>query len=288
MSIIANTFLKYDAKGVREDLSNIITMISPETRPFMSNMTKSRSVTNTFFEWQTDDLGAAAANHHLEGDDLASFTAVTPTTRLGNFTQISRRDFIVSDTMSALDLAGRRAEVAYQISLAGKRLANDMEHNLCGLNHAAVAGNSTTARKTAPLAAFIKTNTSRGTGGANPTVSGGVVNAAATDGTQRSMSEGMLKTVLQGIFSNGGNPEFVMVGPHVKTVISVASAALLLSVIWHLLTALPQLLGRLTCISPTSDLYRLFPQPRAELATLTSSTQICAKWQRFAQFRPKS
>ena len=220
MSIIANTFLKYDAKGVREDLSNIITMISPETRPFMSNMTKNRSVTNTFFEWMTDDLGAAQANHHLEGDDLAAFTAVTPTTRLGNYTQISRKDFIVSDTMSALDLAGRRAEVAYQISLAGKRLANDMEHNLCGLNHAAVAGNSTTARKTAPLAAFIRTNTSRGTNGANPTVSGGVVNGAATDGTQRAMTEPMLKTVLQGIFSNGGSPQFVMVGPHVKTVIS--------------------------------------------------------------------
>ena len=53
MTIIANTFLKYNAIGVREDLSNIITMISPETRPFMSNMTKKRSVTNTFFEWQT-------------------------------------------------------------------------------------------------------------------------------------------------------------------------------------------------------------------------------------------
>lgn len=220
MTIIANTFLNYSAKGIREDLSNIITMISPETRPFMSNMTKKRSVTNTFFEWQTDDLGSAAANHHLEGDDLASFTAVTPTSRLGNYSQISRKDFIVSDTMSALDLAGRRAEVAYQISMAGKRLANDMEHNLCGLNHAANGGNATTARKTAPLAAFIRTNRSNGTNGAAPTVSGGVVNAGATDGTQRAMTEPMLKSVLQGVFTNGGSPRFVLVGPHVKTVIS--------------------------------------------------------------------
>ena len=220
MTIIANTFLNYSAVGIREDLSNIITMISPETRPFMSNMTKKRSVTNTFFEFQTDDLGAAAANHHLEGDDLAAFTAVTPTVRLGNYTQISRRDFIVSDTMGALDLAGRRASVAYQISMAGKRLANDMEHNLCGLNHAAVGGSSTQARKTAPLAAWLKTNTSRGTNGADPTVSGGVVNAAATDGTQRAMTEPMLKSVLQGIFTSGGSPRFVLVGPHVKTVIS--------------------------------------------------------------------
>jgi hypothetical protein len=220
MTIISNTFLNYDAKGIREDLSNIITNISPEDRPFMSNMTKKRSVTNTFFEWQVDSLAASQANHHLEGDDISSFQSVTPTSRLGNYTQISRKDFIISDTMNALDLAGRRSEVAYQISKAGRALANDQEHNLCGLNHAAAGGNSTTARKTAPLSAFIRTNTSRGTNGANPTVSGGVVNAGATDGTLRNMTEGFLKTVLQGVFTNGGSPRFVLVGPHVKTVIS--------------------------------------------------------------------
>ena len=87
MTIISNTFLRYDAKGIREDLSNIITMISPETRPFMSNMTKKRSVTNTFFEWQTDDLGAAGANHHLEGDDLASFTNISLRQLYSNLSQ---------------------------------------------------------------------------------------------------------------------------------------------------------------------------------------------------------
>jgi hypothetical protein len=34
------------------------------------------------------------------------------------------------------------------------------------------------------------------------------------------MTEGFLKTVLQGVFTNGGSPRFVLVGPHVKTVIS--------------------------------------------------------------------
>ena len=95
-----------------------------------------------------------------------------------------------------------------------------MEFNLCGVNQAAVAGNNTTARKTASLSAFIKTNTSRGTGGADPTVSSGVVNAAATDGTQRAITETLLKTVLQSVWSEGGEPKMAMVGPHVKTVIS--------------------------------------------------------------------
>lgn len=221
MSIIANTFTRYDSVGIREDLSNIIYSIDPTDRPFMSNMTKSRKVTNTFFEWQTQSLSSSSANHHIDGDDISSFTAVTPTVRLGNYTNISRKDFLIADNLNgAIDAAGRRAEVAYQISLKGKELANDQEHNLCGLNHAAVAGNNTTARKTATLSAFLRTNTSRGSGGANPTVSSGVVNAAATDGTQRAMTEAMLKTVLQGCWTNGGSPKFVMVGPHVKTVIS--------------------------------------------------------------------
>jgi hypothetical protein len=221
MSIIANTFTRYDSVGIREDLSNIIYNIDPTDRPFMSNMTKSRKVTNTFFEWQTQSLSSASSNHHIDGDDISSFTAVTPTVRLGNYTNISRKDFIIADNLNgAIDAAGRRAEVAYQMSLKGKELANDQEHNLCGLNHAAVAGNNTTARKTATLSAFLRTNTSRGSGGANPTVSSGVVNAAATDGTQRAMTEAHLKTVLQGCWTNGGAPKFVMVGPHVKTVIS--------------------------------------------------------------------
>ena len=53
MAIIANTFTRYSAIGIREDLSKIIYNISPETTPFVSNMSKRRSVKNTYFEWQT-------------------------------------------------------------------------------------------------------------------------------------------------------------------------------------------------------------------------------------------
>ena len=221
MAIVTNTFTKYSAVGIREDLANVIFNISPQTTPFVSNMTKRRKVTNTFFEWQTDSLAAAAANAQIDGDDLSSYTAVTATSRLGNYTQILRKDFIIADNLGgAMDLAGRRSEIAYQLAKKGDELKRDMEYNLCGVNQAAVAGNSSTARKTASLSAFIKTNTSRGTGGADPTVSSGVVNAAATDGTQRAITEALLKTVLQSVWTQGGEPKMAMVGPHVKTVIS--------------------------------------------------------------------
>ena len=84
MTIVANTFTRYDAKCIREDLANVIYHISPEETPFQSN-TARVNVKNTFFEWQTDALAAASTtNAALEGDDITSFAAVTPTSRLGN------------------------------------------------------------------------------------------------------------------------------------------------------------------------------------------------------------
>ena len=71
MAIIANTFTKYDAKGLREDLSSVIYNISPETTPLVSNMSKRRSVSNTLYEWQVDSLSSAAANANIDGDDLS-------------------------------------------------------------------------------------------------------------------------------------------------------------------------------------------------------------------------
>jgi len=221
MAIVTNTFTRYSAVGLREDLANVIFNISPQTTPFISNMTKKKTVKNTFFEWQTDSLASVALNANIDGDDLSSFAAVTPTVRLGNYTQIFRKDFIIADNLAgAIDEAGRRSSVAYELAKRGDELKRDMEHNLCGLSHAANGGSASVARKTAPLTSWLTSNTSNGSGGANPTLSGGVVNAAPTDGTQRAMTEAMLKSVVQSMYSNGGDPKFLMVGPHVKTVVS--------------------------------------------------------------------
>jgi hypothetical protein len=221
MAIVTNTFTRYSAVGLREDLANVIFNISPQTTPFISNMTKKKTVKNTFFEWQTDSLASVSLNANIDGDDLSSFAAVTPTVRLGNYTQIFRKDFIIADNLAgAIDEAGRRSSVAYELAKRGDELKRDMEHNLCGLSHAANGGSASVARKTAPLTSWLTSNTSNGSGGANPTLSGGVPNAAPTDGTQRAMTEAMLKSVVQSMYSNGGDPKFLMVGPHVKTVVS--------------------------------------------------------------------
>jgi len=114
MAIIANTFTSHSAVGIREDLANVIYDVSPEETPFMSNIGES-SVTNTLFEWQQDSLAAPdGANSQIDGDDVTAYTAVTPTQKIHNRTNISRKVFIIADNLEFVDEAGRASEIAYQ------------------------------------------------------------------------------------------------------------------------------------------------------------------------------
>ena len=217
MAIVANTFTSFSAKGIREELSDVINSISPETVPFQSNV-GSKSVSNTYFEWQTDALAAVDKTARIDGDDVASFDATAATTRVGNYTQILRRTVIVADNLESQDLAGRNSELSMQIAKRGKELKRDLEAVLCD-NNAQVAGNTTTARETGGLGAWIATNDIMGVAGspASPTGDG---TDARTDGTQRAFTESMLKSAMQLAFSSGGTPSILMVGPFNKTVVS--------------------------------------------------------------------
>ena len=210
MAIVTNTFTTFDAKGIREDLSNVITNIAPEETPYMSNIGR-ESVSNSLYEWQTDTLASAAANKQLEGDDVTSFDAVTATVRLQNYAQISRKTIILSATEETVNKAGRRSELAYQIAKRGAELKRDQEFTM--LNGAvAAAGNTTTARGTASLGAFVKTNVDMQTNGANPSYTT-LPNSARTDGNVRTFTETILKNVIQQTWAAGGMPKMLMVGP---------------------------------------------------------------------------
>ena len=210
MSIVSNTFTTYSAKGIREDLSNVITNIAPEETPFTSNIGR-ENITNTLFEWQTDTLDAAAANAQLEGDDVTSYDSVTATVRLTNYAQISRKTIILSNTEEVVNKAGRRSELAYQIAKRGSELKRDQEYVMLN-GGIAVAGNTTTARVTASLGAFVKTNYDMQTNGANPSYTT-LPNSARTDGNVRTFTETILKNVIQQVWTQGGTPKILMVGP---------------------------------------------------------------------------
>ena len=215
MAIVTNTFTSHDGVGIRESLADVIANISPEEVPFQSNV-GSENVANTYFEWQTDSLAATSTTGVIDGDDVSSFDSTSATTRVGNYTHIRRRTTIVADNFSALDTAGRNDELSYQIAKRGKELKRDIEAVLTA-NNAQVAGDSSTARETGGLGAWIASNASAGSGGALATGNG---TTARTDGTQRDFTETMLKDAMQQAFVSGGQPSILMVGPHNKTVVS--------------------------------------------------------------------
>lgn len=214
MAIQTNTFTQYTAVGKREDLADIISMISPTETPFTASASNGDSPSNVYFEWQVDSLAAVdTANSQLEGEDYnsAGLQAATLTSRIGNYVQISSKSCIISGTNERVKKAGRKSEMAYQMAKRAAELKRDIEA-ICLSNQAAVAGNSTTARKTGSLLAFLKTNTSEGATGADP-VWTTAPTAARTDGTQRNISEALIKTVMQLVFAAGGKPTTLMVGP---------------------------------------------------------------------------
>jgi hypothetical protein len=212
MAKVTNAFDTYTATADREQLSNVIYNISPGSTPFMSSIGKN-NIKNVVFDWQTETLPTATGAGQLEGFEL-SRAAATATTRVSNVAQISSRDATVTGSQQASDAAGKKSEMAHQLALMAKALKRDMETALCQKG-AKTTGAAATARLTGGFESWITSNASRGTNGA---AAGG--GAAPTDGTQRALTEALLKTVLQSCFSNGGEPSMAICGPVNKQKIS--------------------------------------------------------------------
>jgi Family of unknown function (DUF5309) len=209
------TYQTYTAIGQREDLSDVIYNISPTDTPIMSSIGKTKA-TAVYHEWQTDSLAAATvANAAVEGDDATDAT-LSPTVRVGNYTQIVQKTIKISGTLEAVDKAGRRSEKAYNLAKASAEIKRDME-TIISANQGRDAGTSSSARKLGALLSWIKTNTSKGTSGTDPTTIGV---STRSDGATRSFTEAILKDVIQKVYTAGGTPKVLMVGAYQKQVVS--------------------------------------------------------------------
>jgi hypothetical protein len=213
-------FRTYAAVGMREDLSDIIYNIAPTDTPFMSTIGKTKA-TAVYHEWQTDSLAAAAANAAVEGADASSAT-LSPTTRVGNRTQISQKTVAVTGTLQAVDKAGRKSELAYQLSKASSEIKRDMEFTLLNNTVQANGTAGSTARVLGGLQTWLSSNGDFGSGGS----AGSSGTTARTNGTNRTFTETELKTVIKEVFESGGSPKILMVTPaHKQTVSAFAGIA---------------------------------------------------------------
>lgn len=212
MAAPSNTTLSTVAVGNREQLSNIVSRITPEDTPIYSMIGKEK-VKGTHPEWEIDELRAPAENIQTEGDDY-SFSAITPPERVGNYTQILREGWIYSKTQEAVENAGNVEKFAEKKIKAGIEVRKDIELAIV-TNNASVGG---ATRETGGLPTWLTTNVSRNSGSNGGFNTGTGLTVAETTGTLRAFTKTLLDGVMASVYSNGGKCSKVVLSPYNKSV----------------------------------------------------------------------
>lgn len=213
MAAPTNTVLSTVAVGNREQLSDIVSRITPEDTPIYT-MAGKEKVKGTHPEWEIDTLRAPASNVQTEGDDY-TFDAVSQPARVGNYTQILRAGWVFSGTQEAVENAGNVVKAAEKKIKAGIEVRKDVELALVS-NSASVAG---AARVMGGLPSWLTSNVSRGATGANGGFSSGTgLTVAETTGTLRAFTKALLDTVAQAAYQSGANVSKAVMSPYNKSV----------------------------------------------------------------------
>lgn len=218
MAAPTGNYATYDQSSRREDLEDIVYDISPMDTYFFTNAARKKA-SNTLHDWQTDALDTpVATNAFSEGDDFSG-GAITATTKLRNYTQISRKDFVITDTANAVNTAGYKEELAYQTVRKLKALKRDIE-SAALQNKAASVGTSALARVQAGVETWINTgNHIKATGqtaATTPAPVAGIAATAPTDGSATAFIVADFQSALQQAWSMGGNVDVCLMGPALK------------------------------------------------------------------------
>ena len=199
------TYSTYDQVGKKEDVSDIISSISPFATPCQS-MFKNEKVTARTFSFLEDALAASGVNAAVEGADAAMISLTDATERTQN-TQIMVKGFQVSATADAVATYGRAKETALQLSKKLKEIKKDYEKAMVGVAQASVAGNATTARKMTSVINQISTTVDAGSNSTDP------------------LTEAKLLLAGQTAYDNGSDPDTFMICPKDAQIVAGFSAA---------------------------------------------------------------
>jgi hypothetical protein len=205
----------YNTAGNREDLTDIISILEPESTPFVSMMKKGRA-TGTFVEWQADKLSTPDFDGVNEGEDVSSFkNQAEDRARLGNYVQKFRDTFQVSDIQELVDTAGVANEFANAEAKAVRNVKRSIESAFCSSQDRQAEAGSGTPYKTRGMLKWL------GVGGQPSDIPAAYQNVANdTTGTQ---TEATFNSVLQELYEANGMPGgqlTLIAGPSLKQEIS--------------------------------------------------------------------
>ena len=179
---------------------------------------KKETSNGIFTEWQVQELAASSTtNYHNEGADTAT-AAATPTSRVGNYHQISKKVFATSGTLDAVDTAGREREHNYQKVLKSLELRRDLEKMIGDTD---VARSASDPRKSASLSCWI----TNGSVGATGAFSSGDGSDAVTGGTDRALTLALIEDAQQDAWADGGNPRMMVMSASNKANFSDLAAS---------------------------------------------------------------
>ncbi len=121
----------------REDLSNELAILAPEETPILSLCSKGKA-SATYTEWTVDSLASPATTGISEGSDVTSFSdKFADRARLGNYIQLMRRDYIVSNLQQAVSSVGP-ANVAQAEAKSMREIKRDIEATIASNNEMTV------------------------------------------------------------------------------------------------------------------------------------------------------
>jgi hypothetical protein len=205
----------FNTAGNREDLTDIISILEPESTPFVSMMKKGRA-TGTFVEWQADKLSTPDFDGVNEGEDVSSFkNQAEDRARLGNYVQKFRDTFQVSDIQELVDTAGVANEFANAEAKAVRNVKRSIESAFCSSQDRQAEAGSGTPYKTRGMLKWL------GVGGQPSDIPAAYQNVANdTTGTQ---TEATFNSVLQELYEANGMPGgqlTLIAGPSLKQEIS--------------------------------------------------------------------
>ena len=193
----------YDQVGRKEDVSDIITNISPTKTPFQT-MVGTEGIHNILHQWQEDSLIAAGSNAQVEG--AAAPSAVQNATVMrDNTTQIFSKTASVSGTADVVDTYGRDKETAYQLGLRSAELKRDLEYAMVGVTTSKVTGSDSVARQFANY--FPQCD---GTAVYTVNSTSGALNTALTSQTAAALREDIITLVSQTLYANGADPSVLI------------------------------------------------------------------------------
>ena len=205
MPVPLNTYQFYQQVGVKENISDVITNLSPRKTPMQSALGNEK-VTQPLFQWQEDSLRGVNVNAKIDGDD-ATYVAIVPPVMRNNYTQIFAESIVVSDRADVISTYGRKREFAYQMAKSAAQVKRDREHALVGTAGVKAAGNAATASTMAGFQTQCDVSTVSFLGAAAP------------------LTEAALVAALQIAYTNGSEPTRIHVTPSNSVVLAAFASA---------------------------------------------------------------